>query len=141
MKLEDVNKDPEVWIMELQRIQSKLSEMGEKVSDGLLMCHILGNLPPAYDNVANNRASDASKTILSVTIALKDKFERFMKSGRTDPKGETVLVGNKRFAGNCRYCGKKGHKAVDCFKKNTHLETNTTEKVYIILAVGGKEFA
>ena len=126
MKLEDVSKDPEVWIMELQRIQSKLSEMGEKVSDGLLMCHILGNLPPAYDNVADNLASDASKTILSVMIALKDKFERIKKSGKSDPKGETVLIGSKRFAGNCRYCGKKGHKAADCFKKKQE-DGNQTE--------------
>jgi gag-polypeptide of LTR copia-type len=44
MKLEDVSKDPEIWIIELQRILSKLSEMGKKVSDGLLMCHILDNL-------------------------------------------------------------------------------------------------
>jgi hypothetical protein len=53
--------------------------------------------------VADNLASDAFKTIISVIVALKDKFERLKKSGKTDPKGEMVLVGSKRFAGNCRY--------------------------------------
>jgi hypothetical protein len=45
LTLDDVTKDPEVWIMELQQIQSKLGAMNEFVSDGLLMRHILGNLP------------------------------------------------------------------------------------------------
>jgi hypothetical protein len=33
MKLDDSTKDPEIWIMELQQVQSKLSEMGEYVSE------------------------------------------------------------------------------------------------------------
>jgi hypothetical protein len=49
-------------------------------------------------------------------VALTDKFERLKKSGKTDPKGGTLLVGSKRFAGSCRYCGRKDHKAAECFK-------------------------
>jgi hypothetical protein len=116
-KLEDISMDPEIWIMELQRKQSKLFEMGERVSDGLLMCHILGNLPSEYENVADQLANDELKTIESVIVTLKDKFERMKINGKSSPTGETALVGFKKFNGVCRYCGKKGHKATDCFKK------------------------
>jgi hypothetical protein len=66
-RLKDNDTDPEVWIMELQRMQAQLLEMGERVSDGL----ILGNLPSGYDNVADQLANDEMKTIDSVDITLK----------------------------------------------------------------------
>jgi hypothetical protein len=116
-KLDDVAKDPQVWIMELQQIQSKLGEMHEFVSDGLLMCYILGNLPVEYENVADNLANDSKKTVSSVTVSLKDKYERLKKSGKIGTNSETVLISHKKFSGDCRYCGKKGHKAADCYKK------------------------
>jgi gag-polypeptide of LTR copia-type len=70
LKLDDVSKDPEKWILELQEKQAKLKEMNENVSDGLLMSHILGNLPKEYENVADNLARDSTKTITTVTDAL-----------------------------------------------------------------------
>jgi hypothetical protein len=45
MKLEDVNMDPETWIINLQELQAKMKEMNERVSDGILIAHILANLP------------------------------------------------------------------------------------------------
>jgi gag-polypeptide of LTR copia-type/Zinc knuckle len=132
----DEGKDPEVWIIELQRMQSKLAEMGESVSDGLLMAHILGHLPAEYDNVADNLANQDNKTIISVTVSLKDKYERMKKAGKTDSTSETVLLGYKKFSGKCRYCGKQGHKAADCFKKrddeknhNGDKNKNSSEKI------------
>jgi hypothetical protein len=95
-RLKDNDTDPEVWIMELQRMQAQLLEMGERVSDGLIMCHILGNLPSGYDNVADQLANDEMKTIDSVVITLKDKYERMKKVGNSTTSGETVLVGYKK---------------------------------------------
>ena len=66
LKLVDEDKDPEVWIMELQRLQARLSELGEHASDGLLMCHILGNLPAVYDNIADNLVNDPTISSTSV---------------------------------------------------------------------------
>jgi hypothetical protein len=53
-KLEDVSMDPETWIIELQELQVKMSEMKERVSDGILIGHILGNLPKEYENEVTN---------------------------------------------------------------------------------------
>jgi hypothetical protein len=60
------------------------------------MCHILGNLPSGYDNVADQLANDEMKTIDSVVITLKDKYERMKKVGNSTTSGETVLVGYKK---------------------------------------------
>jgi hypothetical protein len=52
-----------------------------------------------YENVADNLADDGKKTVLSVTIALKDKFERLKKAGKVTG-GETTLLGYKKFSGD-----------------------------------------
>jgi hypothetical protein len=39
--LENDSKDPEVWIVELQRMQTKLNAMGATVSDNMAIGHIL----------------------------------------------------------------------------------------------------
>jgi hypothetical protein len=67
--------------------------------------------------VAENLASQENKTVASVSSNLKDKYERLKKSGKAKTSEETVLVGYKRFSGDCRYYGKKGHKTAECFKK------------------------
>ncbi|KAG7343615.1 gag-polypeptide of LTR copia-type [Nitzschia inconspicua] len=116
LKLDDVSKDPEKWILLLQEKQTKLQVMGETISDGLLMSHILGNLPKEYEHVADNLARDSNKTITSVTDELKEKFERMKIAGTVD-ESEKALTGYKKFSGNCNYCGKQGHKSFQCFKK------------------------
>ncbi|KAG7337993.1 gag-polypeptide of LTR copia-type [Nitzschia inconspicua] len=116
LKLDDVSKDPEKWIMLLQEKQTKLQVMGETISDGLLMSHILGNLPKEYEHVADNLARDSNRTITSVTDELKEKFERMKIAGTVDDS-EKALTGYKKFSGNCNYCGKQGHKSSQCFKK------------------------
>jgi hypothetical protein len=74
--LENGSKDPEVWIVELQRMQTKVNAMGATVSDNMVKGHILSRLPPEYDHVADNLASQESKTVASVSSILKDKYER-----------------------------------------------------------------
>jgi hypothetical protein len=120
--LENGSKDPEVWIVELQSMQTKLNAMGATVSDNMVIGHILSRLPTEYDQVADNLASQENKTIASVSSILKDKYERLKKAGKFLSTEETVLVGYKKFSGDCRYCGKKGHKAAECFKKRDDLK-------------------
>jgi hypothetical protein len=61
-------------------------------------------------------------------MILKDKFERLKKPGiLKPPTDETALVGNKKFARNCRYGEKRGHKTDDCFKKQAEKKTRVVE--------------
>jgi hypothetical protein len=44
-------------------------------------------------------------------------FNKIEESRKLKTAGENASIGYKRFSGDCRYLGKKGHKAADCFKK------------------------
>jgi hypothetical protein len=55
---------------------SQNERLNERESYGILIAHILANLPTAYDNVADRLARDQEKSITSVTNELKQKFER-----------------------------------------------------------------
>jgi hypothetical protein len=44
------SKDPEVWIVELKRMQTKLNAMGATVSDNMVIGHILSRLPAQSTN-------------------------------------------------------------------------------------------
>jgi Zinc knuckle len=69
-----------------------------------------------------------SKTIFrdfnSMDISLHNVTQ---KAGKTDSSGEKVLIGYKAFSGNCRYCGKLGDKAKDCFKKHDEGKGNNLD--------------
>jgi hypothetical protein len=45
--------------------------------------------------------------------------------GKIGTSGEPVLLGYKKFSGDCRYCGKRGHKAADCYKKKGDEKSKT----------------
>jgi hypothetical protein len=124
-KLDDRTKGPELWIVDLQRMQTNLNDMGATISDNMLIAHILNELPSEYEHVADNLASQETKTIAGVMTMLKDKFERLKKSGNLKATDEAALVGYKKFAGNCRYCGKRGHKAADYFKNQAEIKNKS----------------
>jgi choline dehydrogenase-like flavoprotein len=106
-------KDPGIWVFELQRKQYELNAMGAILSDTVLMGRILSKFPQEYECVADNLARRENKSIASVSLVLMDKYERLKKTGMFRSTEETVLVGYKKFSGDCRYCGKKGHKAAE----------------------------
>jgi hypothetical protein len=111
--------DPEIWIIKLQELQAKLAEMGERLTDGTIIAHILAHLPKDYDNVADQLARDKFKTVASVCDELKQKFERMKAGGDIEDDNQKALpvVGYKKYDGYCTCCGKKGHKTSDCYHK------------------------
>jgi len=49
LTLKSSREDPDVWLTNLESIQTKLSEMSYTISDEQLMIHVLNNLPEKYD--------------------------------------------------------------------------------------------
>jgi hypothetical protein len=118
MKLEDASLDPEKWIIELQEKQAKLSEMGEQVTDSLMIAHILINVPKEYEGVVDMLSRDKTKTIASVSDELKQKFERMKAAGDTEDYAEKAMMGHKMASDACQICKKNNHKTSDCFFRN-----------------------
>ena len=56
MKLNDVSKDPDEWITDLESLRVQINQIGlvSKMSDRDQMIHIMNSLPEQYDPVINN---------------------------------------------------------------------------------------
>jgi hypothetical protein len=88
--------------VDLQQIHSRLKSMNSQsvVSDDLLMNHMLGNLPKVNEQVADVLARDATKTIVSISDSLQEKFERMKVAGKivvpekglVDPRCSSVIA-------------------------------------------------
>ena len=145
------NKDPEVWISELEMLRSRLSEMGTTIDDEFLILHILNNLPSDYDNVVENLEERVDSTtnplgIEDVRQKLSEKFEKMRLRKKlkedTDDEDEQALFTTK-LKGRCNKCGKFGHKAKDCRsnmdRKEQQEKKKFTGKCFHCGKVGHKE--
>ena len=105
-------EDPDAWINGLLHIRCQLETMGTALTDCDVMIHILGTLPSSYNNIVDLSEKDlmaGSLTIESLGELLCIKFEKI----KGDNRDEALFT--KQFKGSCRICGKKSHKAADCF--------------------------
>ena len=50
-ELDDVTRDPEDWIAELELLRGDLQKLGFIIDDVEIMTHILSNLPEEYKNI------------------------------------------------------------------------------------------
>ena len=52
--LDDVKRDLEDWIADLELLRVDLQKLGIIVDDVEIMTHIMSNLPEEYDNIVEN---------------------------------------------------------------------------------------
>ena len=132
-KLKKLSQDPDVWISELELIRTRLSKMGTTLDDMYLMMHVLNNLPSAYDNLVDTLEDKLGATTDPLNLEalrekLSEKYEKIsarkkFRDSSSDSEGEEkALFAGGKFKGRCHYCGKFGHKAVDCRKKKSDNE-------------------
>ena len=122
-------EDPVQFIYLLENIRLKIHDIAkgkEVISDQDFMYQVLNSLPPAYDSLVENlqamvdHANDPL-TISSMVQELNEKSAKLKigKRGNREHTEKIALVGfNNQFKGKCNYCGKIGHKSVNCFEKN-----------------------
>lgn len=125
----NIRDDPVSFVYKLEDLRGKIhtiTEGKEVISDKDFMHQVLNCLPSAYESLVENLQPliDQEKdpiTIVNLIQELGDKFAK-MKTVRKDNRNgpeEMALVGfSAQFKGKCNYCGKIGHKGVDCCEKN-----------------------
>ena len=136
----DENENPKKLFVKLERIRHRMTLVsGEKgYSDVALITHIMKKTPPIYDALETNlRGQMSSLGLKEVKKRYELEWKAKAKSTSKSDKGVFNLnkkPGNpnkkpwKKFKGNCRHCGKQGHKEKDCFKKkNGEPKVNTAE--------------
>ncbi len=138
-KLGSAKKDPDEWIAQLEVIRRKLKVMGHPISDMDMMIHVITHLPREYEGITDYLESELDKPDNKIDMAdirtrLRNKYNklklRYSNSTENDDSKEKALATTqprRAFKGRCSNCGRWGHKAADCKKKEKSGDEAGTE--------------
>jgi hypothetical protein len=145
-KLVREEKNPDEFFAELDkiRLQLQIDYNINEYDDEKLKAHILYNVKPKiYDTVLHVIKRDIDMGITITLENLKEDLrrvyaQRYAEERESRGHGESVLYANanfnkgrnfkfkKTFKGDCRICGKKGHKAADCWEQEKNKDKRPT---------------
>jgi transposase InsO family protein len=123
-KLEKETKNPDEWFTELEHIRVLLQEdhAVTTFTDAKLIQHIIYNMKPkCYDTIVFTLKRDLEYNNAINPLDLervKDEIRQVYGQQAKVKTPETALAAGKfgkKFKGECRICGAKGHKASDCW--------------------------
>jgi len=123
--LKSASDDPDVWLTSLERKRQRMRLLGITKDDAELLDHVIGNLPKEYNPTCQHLEYMVTKKELTLELLrdiLNAEYKRMAdhRDTTTDKDEERALVAGgsnyKQFKGNCRVCGKIGHKADDCWE-------------------------
>jgi hypothetical protein len=131
-RLENNKEDPEEWISRLEIMSQEMAALDAKYekSDQEIMAHTFAHLPKVYEstidalqnNGKKNTLEELKKGLTTKWKALYGKNNKGKSTKTEDGVEEALHVETKKnnfkkkFKGDCRTCGKQGHKSVDCWK-------------------------
>lgn len=141
-KYYDFVKEPQddmaVSISKLQSIVQQLKDLGENISESMVITKIMMTLPPALSHFYSAWESTAAdqKTIKNLTQRLLMEEARLQNQERVDSnalaakfiKGKPNSSGRK--PGQCHNCGEHGHWARDCRKGNSTSSRRSSNSAY-----------
>jgi gag-polypeptide of LTR copia-type len=124
-ELKSDTKNPDEWFAELDTIRVQLRlDFKLTIDDEKMVSHIVYNVhPKIYQTtlaiIKRELNNGQAVKLEDLKKDLRQVYAQFITSAPRDKK-DTVLVAHngkkfpKKFKGDCRICGKKGHKAGDC---------------------------
>jgi gag-polypeptide of LTR copia-type/Zinc knuckle len=117
------NQDPAVFIANMQSMRAKIEEAdpSQAIGDQAFILRIINKLSAQYDSVHDILEKDIdagvwptiSEVLEKLTIRYQHLQAHLNDNGGEKTKADTVLFAGS-FKGNCRNCGKRGHKSQDC---------------------------
>jgi hypothetical protein len=122
------NKDPEIFVMELEALQVKLEDLSHLITDKTIVLEILNNLNEQYDMetkllehciyLYKEEVKGKELSIKEVRTELNLRYESFCNNTRqaSNTVKHAYYMGT-RFKGKCHWCGKIGHKSAECRQK------------------------
>ncbi|UYV76603.1 hypothetical protein LAZ67_14001429 [Cordylochernes scorpioides] len=134
------NDDLKDYLSKFTSLVDNLGEIGAQVPEDFLVILLLCSLPESYEGfrtAIETRDELPKLETLKVKIIEEDQRQREMEG--TSSGEQNAFFGNperkttnstkpptrKEFKFNCHYCGKKGHKAADCWSKRNSRTNNT----------------
>ncbi|UYV80249.1 hypothetical protein LAZ67_18002148 [Cordylochernes scorpioides] len=134
------NDDLKDYLSKFTSLVDNLGEIGAQVPEDFLVILLLCSLPESYEGfrtAIETRDELPKLETLKVKIIEEDQRQREMEGtssgehnaffGNPERKttNSTKPSNRKDFKFNCYYCGKKGHKAADCWSKRNSKRNNT----------------
>ncbi|KMQ86061.1 retrovirus-related pol polyprotein from transposon tnt 1-94 [Lasius niger] len=109
--------DMEEQLNAILELADKLTALGERIVDSLLIAIILGSLPESYSTLVTALESRAEDTLTLALVKGKliDEYKR-RKNTRTDEAGEIAMKAAEKSGKTCYFCRKQGHYKRDCIK-------------------------
>ncbi|UYV66146.1 hypothetical protein LAZ67_4000486 [Cordylochernes scorpioides] len=134
------NDDLKDYLSKFTSLVDNLGEIGAQVPEDFLVILLLCSLPESYEGfrtAIETRDELPKLETLKVKTIEEDQRQREMEG--TSSGEQNAFFGNperkttnstkpptrKDFKFNCHYCGKKGHKAADCWSKRNSRTNNT----------------
>ena len=116
--LKDTKQDPDELFIKLDNIRNRMIQIDidfEK-KDAEVIAHIIDKLPGEYSEVITMVEGVKNVTLTEIKAKIRAFYKRKFKTTDKNEDELALFVGGK-FKGNCRNCGKQGHKAAECRSK------------------------
>ena len=85
--------------------------------DEELIAHVIANLPNEYSEVITVVEGMDKITLTEVKAKIRAFYKQKFKAEKSTIKEKELALFAGQFKGNCRNCGKQGHKAAECRSK------------------------
>ena len=112
-------EDPEEFITECESLRARLKDVGFELKDKEFLIHIMNSLNSDYINEVKILEAQEmmGKEISLDNVKLVTRLQYYRMKDSKKAKSEMALYASSQFKGTCNFCGKYGHKAVDCKQK------------------------
>ena len=123
-------ESPDAWATRLNRLRRRLQNMKKTITDEDFMIRLVTNLTPEYDSFVDANLhrleSNAANAFdySSLLSALREKHGRLQKKAPTS-NGDSALTSTNRGRPKCTICGKVGHKAENCWHRESAGDSST----------------
>jgi hypothetical protein len=116
--------DPDTFIHYLEDLRAQMAKMGSEMTDKQFMMQVTNNLTNEYKNQVNDiekRIGHDNDPIdikeLRVELSLRFECLHIKDNESNSREDKKALFDASQFKGQCRQCGKWGHKGTDCHSK------------------------
>lgn len=123
-KLEDAD-DPDKLFLRMEGNRRQLQDMGQSVSDEMLLGMTLSKLPPSYDTLVTILEADDELEYDDMKEQVRSYWKRKVKESLNKDTGEVKALAAevKKERGACYGCGLKGHIIANCPTRSTQSNT------------------